>query len=68
MTDRGRFMIMVWVDALCVMIAIGALVGDLRFHLAWALPTFAGAVLIGFGAQIWFIVGLAKAGRLGKGV
>ena len=61
-------MVMVGVDALCVMIAVAALVGDLRFHLAWALPTFAAAVLIGFGAQIWFIVGLAKAGRLGKGV
>jgi hypothetical protein len=68
MTDRQRFMIMVGIDALCVMIAIAALVGDLRFHLVWALPTFAASVLIGFGAQIWFIVGLARAGRLGKGV
>ena len=68
MTDRQRFMIMAGVDALCVMIAIGALVGDLRFHLVWALPTFAGAILIGFAVQIWFIVGLARAGRLGKGV
>ena len=68
MTDRLRFMIMVGVNAVCVLIATAALVGDLRFHLAWGLPIFAGSVVIGFAAQIWFIVGLARAGRLGKGV
>lgn len=68
MSAKQRFMIMVGIDALCVMIAVGAIIGDLRFHLAWALPAFAAAILIGFAAQIWFIVSLAKAGRLGKGV
>ncbi len=68
MTATHRFMIMVGIDALCVMVAIGAIVGDLSFHLAHALAMFAAAILIGFGAQIWFIVGLAKAGRLEKSV
>ena len=68
MSAKQRFMIMVGVDTLCVMIALGAIIGDLRFHLGWALPAFAVAILIGFAVQIWFIVGLAKAGRLEKGV
>ena len=68
MTAKHRFMVMIGVDALCVMIAVGALVGDLSYHLAYALPAFACAMLIGFGAQLWFIAGLAKDGRLEKGV
>jgi hypothetical protein len=68
MTARQRFMIMVGVNALCVMVALGALVGNLSYHLAYGLPAFAVAMLAGFGAQIWFIVGLAKGGQLEKGV
>ncbi len=68
MTAKHRFMVMVGVDALCVMIAIAALVGNLSYHLAYALPVFAAAMLTGFAAQIWFIVGFAKGGRLVKGV
>ena len=68
MTAKQRFMIMVGIDALCVMAALAALVGDLRFHAPYALPTFATAIVVGFAAQIWFIAGLAKDGRLEKGV
>jgi hypothetical protein len=68
MTAKHRFMVMVGVDAVCVMIAIAALVGDLSYHLDHALLAFVAAMLVGFGAQLWFIAGLAKDGRLGKGV
>ncbi|HUO21428.1 MAG TPA: hypothetical protein VMU59_02805 [Caulobacteraceae bacterium] len=68
MTAQQRFMTMVVVDAMCVMIAIAALVGDLSLHLTFGLPAFAAALIVGFAAQIWFIAGLAKDGRLGKGV
>jgi hypothetical protein len=68
MSAQQRFMIMVGVDVVCVMIAILALVGNLSYHLAYGLPAFAAATLVGFAAQIWFIASLAKDGRLGKGV
>ena len=68
MTAKQRFMIMVGADALCAMIALGAIVADVRFHLAYGLPAFAAAMATGFAAQIWFIVGLARASRLEKGV
>ncbi len=68
MTARQRFMIMVALDAVCVLVALGAILADVRFHQPYALPTFAVSILIGFGVQIWFIVGLAKSGRLEKGV
>jgi hypothetical protein len=68
MTAQRRFMVMVGVDVVCVMIAILALVGGLSYHLAYGLPAFAAALVVGFAAQIWFIAGVAKDGRLGKGV
>jgi hypothetical protein len=68
MTAQQRFMVMVGLDALCVMVAIAALVAGLSYHLAYGLPAFAAAMLVGFGAQLWFIAGLAKDGRLEKGV
>ncbi len=68
MSAKQRFMVMVGVDAVCVMVAIAALVADLSYHLNHALVAFVAAMLIGFGAQLWFIAGLAKHGRLGKGV
>ena len=68
MTAQQRFMVMVGVDVVCVMVAILALVGGLSFHLSYGLPAFAAAIVTGFGAQIWFIAGLARDSRLGKGV
>ncbi len=35
-----------------------ALVGYMKLHLSWALVVFLAAVVVGFGAQIWFIAGL----------
>ena len=68
MTAKQRFLAMVIIDGLCVLIGLAALVRDLHAHAPYTLPVFAGAMLVGFAAQIWFIVGLARDGRLGKGV
>jgi hypothetical protein len=64
MTPNQRFMTMVGVDAVCVAVALAAIVAHATYHRAYGLPLFVAAILIGFGAQIWFIVGLAKATRL----
>ncbi|MBW8814435.1 MAG: hypothetical protein JF588_13495 [Caulobacterales bacterium] len=44
-----------------VLAALGALIGALgyfQFAQDWALAVFVGALVVGFGAQIWFIAGL----------
>jgi hypothetical protein len=57
---------MVIAIAVCVLLAMAAVVDRLTLHQAWALPTFAGAIVAGFAAQIWFIVGLVRASKFEK--
>ena len=38
--------------------AVAALFGYIKLHQSWALVAFLAAVIVGFGAQIWFIAGL----------
>ena len=58
--QRRRLMIMVGIDAVCVLVALASIVGDLSFHISWLAWLFAIAVIVGFGAQIWLIAGLRK--------
>jgi hypothetical protein len=51
-------MVMIAVVSICVLVAAGAVVGDLTFHIAWLIWLFVGAVLAGFAAQVWLILGL----------
>ena len=53
-------MTMLAIDAVCFLVALAAIVGDLSFHIAWLGWVFAGAVLAGFAAQGWLIAGLAR--------
>jgi hypothetical protein len=53
-------MAMAAVNIVCVVAALGAIVGDLTFHIGWLIWVFAGAVVVGFAAQGWLIAGLAK--------
>ena len=68
LTDKQRFMAMVGIDAVCVIVAFSAIIAAATYHQSAGLPVFVVAILAGFGAQIWFILGLARAGRLGKGL
>jgi len=56
--QRRRLMIMVAIDAVCVLVAIASVIGALSFHQGWMMGLFVGAVLAGFGAQLWLVVGL----------
>jgi hypothetical protein len=49
---------MVAIDGVCLLAAMGALVGDMGFHIRWMMWVFLGALLAGFGAQAWLIAGL----------
>lgn len=62
--QRRRLMIMIAIDAVCVLVAVVAIIGALSFHVAWMLGLFVLAVLAGFGAQVWLVLGLiqSKAG------
>jgi len=58
---RKRLFRMIAVVAVCALVAAGAVVGYLSFHIAWMGALFAVATLAGFGAQIWLVVGFARA-------
>ena len=58
---RKRLTRMIAVVAVCALVAAGAIVGYLSFHIAWMGALFAVATLTGFGAQIWLVVSFARA-------
>ena len=60
---RGRLMRMIAIDAVCVLVAMTAIVGYLSFHIGWMAWLFAGAMITGFAAQIWLVVDFMRAPR-----
>ncbi|HEX4183385.1 MAG TPA: hypothetical protein VHY34_09005 [Caulobacteraceae bacterium] len=58
---RRRLIAMIAIDAVCALVAVGAIVGFLSFHVSWMGGLFAVALVAGFGAQIWFFVGFARS-------
>ena len=59
--QKNRLKMMLVIDAICAVIAVGALYGALAQGHDWLLGVFFAAVAVGFGAQIWFIVGVSRA-------
>ena len=62
-TVKRRRNIMMIVNTLAALAALAAAVGYFWFELPWALGGFVVALLVGFGAQIWFIAGLRGPGK-----
>ena len=60
-TTRRRARTMIAVSAVSVLVAIIAIVCAFRFSQSWLLIVFGLALLIGFGAQIWFVAGFGSA-------
>ncbi len=58
---HGLFVRMVVIELVCVAVAIGAFAGFVMGLGKVSLVIFAAALVAGFGAQIWFIAGWAKA-------
>jgi uncharacterized membrane protein YcaP (DUF421 family) len=59
--QRRRLRRMIVIDVVCVLLAIGALVGAAVYHASALIWLFAAATTIGFGAQIWLIGGFVRA-------
>jgi hypothetical protein len=64
---RRRLMIMATIDGVCVLVALAAMVGAWGFHVGWMLGLFVPAVVVGFGAQVWLVLGL-RQGKTGPEV
>jgi hypothetical protein len=60
-TAKKRMAVMVAVDVVCVLAAIVSITLAFKLQQSWLLGVFAAALLVGFGAQIWFIAGFARA-------
>ena len=58
--QRRRLLIMLGLDAVCVVVALAAAIGFLSLHIAWMGGLFAAAVVAGFAAQIWLVLGLRR--------
>ena len=58
---KRRLVVMGIINVAAVVAALAAAVGYFGLHLEWALMAFAGALAVGFGAQVWFIAGLRRA-------
>jgi hypothetical protein len=61
--QRKRLGVMLGINLVCVLAALGAAIGLLAYHLAWMVYVFVGAMVVGFGAHVWLMVGLAHGAR-----
>lgn len=58
--QKKRYRGVLLVSVLCCFLAFGGIYGRFTLHQAWGIPLFVAALLVGFGVQIAFIVGLVK--------
>jgi hypothetical protein len=60
---RRRLAAMIAIDVAAFAVAAVAIVCALQLHQAWGLPVFVLSLLVGFGAQAWFLAGWLKASK-----
>jgi len=61
--QKKRLTTMFAIDLVCFLLAGAAVVGYVAFDQGWLAPVFIGAIAVGLGAQIWFILGWMKAAK-----
>ena len=66
--QKKRLFVMVAIDLACFLLAGAAIVGAVSMDMKWLMAVFVAAILAGVGAQVWFLVGWAKASRPKKDV
>ncbi|MGZ3276426.1 MAG: hypothetical protein ACXU82_21575 [Caulobacteraceae bacterium] len=64
---KTRYMRVIAITIACCAAAFAGMVGAVTLHQGWGMPLFVLAMIGGFGSQIVFILGLAKANRTDKG-
>ena len=66
---KRRSAIMLALSLLAGLAAAAGVLGYFKYHQAWALIAFLAAVVVGLGAQIWFIASLRgpRSSSTGKG-
>ena len=62
--QKKRLNAMIAIDVVCLVVGVAAIVGNVAYDIAPLLWVFVAAAVIGMGAQIWFVRGLMKAGRI----
>jgi hypothetical protein len=60
---RQRFMIMMAANTVVMLIAVGFAIGHFVYGVDWMLWAFLGFLALGFGVQLWFVRGIARAGK-----
>lgn len=58
---KARFTRMAIINAVCVLVAIAAVIGALATGRDWLFAVFGLALAAGFAAQIWFIAAFRRA-------
>jgi hypothetical protein len=58
--QRRRFFIAMTATVVCAVVALIAILAAFGLHLAWAMWVFAGAILAGFGAHGWLMLGVLR--------
>ena len=60
--QKRRMIVAVAVDVVCVLVAAAALLGVFAYDISWLMAIFIGAIVIGFLAQVWLILGMVGNG------
>jgi 1,4-dihydroxy-2-naphthoate octaprenyltransferase len=61
--QKKRLTTMFAIDVVCFVLAGAAVIGYVAAKIDWLAPVFIGAIAVGLGAQIWFILGWMKAAK-----
>jgi hypothetical protein len=58
--QRKRLAVMLAINLVCVLVAGAAAVGGFAYHVFGLIYVFVAAIMAGFGAHIWLMLGLAQ--------
>ena len=61
--QKKRLTTMFAIDVVCFVLAGAAIIGYVAAGIGWMAPVFIGAIAVGLGAQLWFILGWMKAAK-----
>ncbi len=65
--QRRRLAVMLAINLMCVLMAAAAAVGVFAYHVMGLIYLFVAALLAGFAAHVWLMLGLAqRAGPKGS--